>query len=63
VQTYRARRRWGRSIGPDRRWLGQNGISVRTSENLVALPLMYLLIPYLRSAAQLQGWWDGRRLR
>jgi glycosyltransferase involved in cell wall biosynthesis len=63
VQTFRARRRWGRSIGPDRRWLGLNGIEPRTRETLAALPLMYLLVPYLRGAAQLQGWRDGRRLR
>jgi GT2 family glycosyltransferase len=63
VQTLRARRRFGRSIGPDRRWLGLNGVYPRWTETLAALPLMYLLIPYLRGAAQLQGWRDGRRLR
>jgi glycosyltransferase involved in cell wall biosynthesis len=63
VQTLRSRRRWDRSIGPDRRWLELNGIEPRPRETLAALPLMYLLVPYLRGAAQLQGWRDGRRLR
>lgn len=63
VQTFRGRRRWGRSIGPDRRWLELNDMQPRARETLAALPLMYLLIPYLRGAAQLQGWRDGRRLR
>lgn len=63
VQTFRARRRGGRSIGPDHRWLTRNGIRPRAHETLAALPLMYLLVPYLRGAAQLRGWRDGRRLR
>ena len=53
----------GRSIGPDRRWLGANGVRPRPLENAVALPLMYLLVPYLRGVAQIRGWFDGRRLR
>lgn len=63
VQTFRARRRWSRSIGPDRRWLGLNGVRPRVTETIMALPLMYLVIPYLRGAAQLRGWREGRRLR
>jgi GT2 family glycosyltransferase len=63
VQTVRARRRWRRSIGPDRRWLGLNDVRPRLGETLAALPLMYVLVPYLSSIAQLKGWWDGRRLR
>ena len=63
VQPLRARRRFGRSIGPDRRWLGANGVRPRPLENAVALPLMYLLVPYLRGVAQIRGWFDGRRLR
>jgi glycosyltransferase involved in cell wall biosynthesis len=63
VQPIRARRRWGRSLGPDKQWLGENGVVVTTGEKLRALPLMYLFIPYFRGAAQFQGWLVGRRLR
>jgi GT2 family glycosyltransferase len=63
VQPIRARRRWGRSMGPDRQWLGQQGVVPTTGETLLALPLMYMLMPYLGGLAQLKGWWEGRRLR
>jgi glycosyltransferase involved in cell wall biosynthesis len=63
VQTLRARRRWRSSLGPDRSWLGANGVEPGLGETLLSLPLIYLLVPYLRGAAQLRGWWDGRRLR
>ena len=64
VQTARGRRRWNRSLlGPDRQWLRQNGVEPRTEEVIRSLPVMYLVIPYLRSLAQLRGWLDGRRLR
>src|SRR5918992_1071524 len=63
VQTVRSRRRWGRSIGPDRTWLKANGVEPTLGETLRALPILYLVIPYLRSAAQLHGWLEGRRLR
>lgn len=63
VQTARSRRRWGRSIGPDRTWLKANGVEPTIGETLRTLPVLYLVIPYLRSAAQLQGWLEGRRLR
>jgi glycosyltransferase involved in cell wall biosynthesis len=63
AMTVRSRRRWGRTLGPDRSWLAANDVRPGVVETLKALPLMYLLVPYLRGAAQLQGWWDGRRLR
>src|SRR5262249_52131348 len=63
VPTARARRWWGRSYGPDRHWLGENGVVPTTAETVKALPLMYLVLPYLRSAAQVRGWFEGRRLR
>jgi glycosyltransferase involved in cell wall biosynthesis len=63
VSPMRSRRWWGRSLGPDRHWLGENGVVPRRSETLRALPIMYLLVPYLRAAAQFRGWLDGRRLR
>jgi glycosyltransferase involved in cell wall biosynthesis len=61
VQTFRSRRRFGRSLGPDRAWLRSNGVEPTAWETLRALPILYLVIPYLRSAAQLQGWREGRR--
>jgi glycosyltransferase involved in cell wall biosynthesis len=63
VQTFRARRRWRRSVGPDRRWLAENDVQPRRRELVASLPIMYLVVPYLRSTAQLVGWFDGRRLR
>lgn len=63
VQTLRSRRRWGRSLGPDRTWLRSNGVEPTLGETLAALPIMYLLLPYLGNTAQLAGWLEGRRLR
>jgi glycosyltransferase involved in cell wall biosynthesis len=63
AQTLRSRWRSRRSLGLDRRWLGANGVEPGVGETLRALPLLYLLVPYLKDAAQLRGWWDGRRLR
>jgi glycosyltransferase involved in cell wall biosynthesis len=63
VQTVRARRRMGRSFGPDRRWLAENGVEPSRREVALAIPIMYLVVPYVRAAAQLRGWWDGRKLR
>jgi glycosyltransferase involved in cell wall biosynthesis len=57
------RKQSGRSLGLDRHWLTQNGVSPRLWDDLRALPLMYLLMPYLAGVAQLRGWLDGRRLR
>ena len=63
VTPLRSRRWWGRSVGPDRRWLGENDVIPTRIETLKALPIMYLVVPYLRAAAQFRGWLDGRRLR
>jgi glycosyltransferase involved in cell wall biosynthesis len=63
VQTYRSRRRFGRSIGPDRRWLAANDVHPSRLQTLASLPILYVVVPYLRSAAQLKGWLEGRRLR
>jgi GT2 family glycosyltransferase len=63
VQTLRSRRRFGRSLGPDRDWMRANGVEPTAWETLKALPIMYVVIPYLRSVAQLDGWLEGRRMR
>jgi len=59
----RWRRRSGRSLGLDRHWLGQNGVRPRLRDDLLAVPLIYLLLPWFEGLAQLRGWFDGRRLR
>jgi GT2 family glycosyltransferase len=59
----RWRRRSGRSLGLDRWWLGENGVTPRMRDNVRAVPIMYLLVPIVGGVAQLRGWWDGRRLR
>jgi glycosyltransferase involved in cell wall biosynthesis len=63
VQTVRARRRFGMSLGLDRRWLGESGFRPTISQDLRALPLTYLFLPYVRSLAQVSGWRKGRRER
>lgn len=63
VQPFRTRRRWRRSIGPDRRWLSLNGVRPSLGETVCALPIMYFVVPYLSGVAQVRGWRDGRRLR
>jgi glycosyltransferase involved in cell wall biosynthesis len=63
VQTLRTRRRFGKSLGPDRDWLAENGVHPGLRQTLLALPAIYLLEPYLRDAAHVKGWWVGRRLR
>jgi glycosyltransferase involved in cell wall biosynthesis len=63
VQPYLVRRGFGKSVGPDRKWLGENGVSPSVAETVAALPIMYLVVPYARGMAQLRGWFEGRRLR
>lgn len=63
VQTLRSRRRFGMSFGLDRRWLGENGYRPTLRDDLRAVPLIYLLLPYLRVLAQTAGWWKERRRR
>ena len=63
VPVLRTRRWWGRSVGPDRYWLAENGVVPTTMETLLALPLLYIVLPYLRASAQLIGWLEGRRFR
>jgi len=63
VQTLRSRRRFGVPLGLDRRWLGQSGAQPTLLDDLQALPLTYLVLPYLRVAAQASGWRRGRRER
>ena len=63
VQTLRSRRRFGCSLGLDRRRMAAHGLHLRARDDLRALPLMYVLMPYLCGAAQVRGWLDGRRMK
>jgi GT2 family glycosyltransferase len=63
VQPLRSRRRFGRSIRPDRKRLAENGLAPAWWDDLRALPLIYLAIPYLVGIAQLVGWLEGRGAR
>lgn len=62
VQPLRSRRRFGRSIRLDRTRLAEHGVEPRLAEDLRALPIMYLLLPYFSGLAQARGWLEGRKL-
>lgn len=59
----RVRRYFGRSLRLDRHRLAVNGVCPRPLQDLAALPLMYVLLPYVGLAARIAGWRDGRRTR
>jgi glycosyltransferase involved in cell wall biosynthesis len=63
VQTLRARRRWGRSVGLHWPWLRANGVEPTRREAMLAVPIIYLVVPYLGCVAQTRGWLDGRKLQ
>ena len=45
----------------DHALLVRRGAQPSLGQHLRALPVIYLLIPYLGAAAQTLGWWQGRR--
>jgi glycosyltransferase involved in cell wall biosynthesis len=61
VQTLRSRRRSGTSVLLDRKCLAQNGMRSSALQDLLALPIQYLVLPYLACVGQLVGWRQGRR--
>ena len=63
VQPLRSRRRFGRSLVLDRSRLTANDLRPSMREDLAALPLLYVVFPYLSAVAQLRGALDGRRAR
>ncbi len=63
VQTVRGRRHTGRPIALDRERLAESGIRPTAADDLRALSMIYLLVPYFSGFAQLQGWAAGRRRR
>jgi len=60
VGMLRSRRSEGRPLRLDRRRLAANGVAPRPLEDLKALPILYLVIPYLARAARIRGWWLAR---
>lgn len=64
VQPVRSRLRYGKSVfGPDVRWLAEHGVRPTMGERVLSLPVMYLVVPYVRGAAQVSGWWAARKRR
>jgi glycosyltransferase involved in cell wall biosynthesis len=60
VGVARARRWFGRSLGLDRRRLSGNGIRPTLPQRLAALPILYVLLPYMAAAAQWRGYRAAR---
>ena len=52
-----------RTLGLNHALLRSKGARPRLRDDLSALPLLYLVIPYVRAAAQTFGWWKGRGTR
>jgi hypothetical protein len=63
VRVVRSRRWVGRSLVLDRRRLSAHGVHPSLREHLLGLTMIYLVLPYYSNAAQLGGWWAGRKLR
>ena len=63
VHQLRSRRRTGRSLALDSKRLADSGIRPTLWDHARAVPVMYVVMPYLATAAQALGWLDGRRLR
>jgi glycosyltransferase involved in cell wall biosynthesis len=63
VQVVRSRRRAGRSLLLDRHRLSDSDVEPSPWEDALALPLIYLVLPYLGRTAQILGWRDERRSR
>jgi len=63
IETLCGRLRFRRTIGLDRARLSGEGLAPVLAERLIALPLLYLLVPYYANAAQFKGWLVGRRQR
>jgi glycosyltransferase involved in cell wall biosynthesis len=61
-----ARSRWTRGVtllGPDKKWLAENGVDLTLWERVRSLPAIYLGLPYWRNVAQVVGWRKGRAAR
>lgn len=63
IGTVRTRRHSGRSFALDRHRLMSSGVHPGFWDDVRAVPLIYLVVPYIRAAAQVTGWWAARRKR
>jgi glycosyltransferase involved in cell wall biosynthesis len=63
VQQVRSRHRSGRPLGLDPRRLRESGVTPTFWDHARAAPVIYLVMPYLATAAQAAGWLDGLRMR
>ena len=61
VQTVRVRRSLNRSLGLDNRRLAEHGVRPRLRDNIRAVPVLYIVVPYLANVAQLAGFLAARR--
>ena len=61
VAAWRSRRWFGRSVSLDRGRLAELGARPRPAQHAAALPLIYLVLPYVAAAAQMGGWRAARR--
>lgn len=59
----RARLRAGQPFRLDRDRFAGHGVTVSFWDDVRALPLLYLVVPYVRLAARFYGWLDARRGR
>jgi glycosyltransferase involved in cell wall biosynthesis len=62
VQTARSRQASGKPVGLDLPRLREHGFEPGRWQSLEALPIIYLLLPYMACIGQLVGWLAGRRL-
>lgn len=58
----RSRRRGGQPLRLDRSRLGDAASRIRLWQELKALLILYLLLPYLSRAARITGWWKASRV-
>lgn len=61
IPSIRARRRLGRTLRLDRSRLGPYGLRPTLLQDLTALFVLYLVVPYVSGPAQLVGWRNGVR--
>ena len=61
LQTARQRRLRGRTLLLDRTRLQESGITPRARDDIMALPIMYVVIPYGKALAHLWGFLERRR--
>jgi glycosyltransferase involved in cell wall biosynthesis len=59
--TLRSRRRAGRPFSLDHARLRANRIEPRLRDDLLALPMLYIMLPYVGNAAHVYSWWQERR--